>query len=268
MLLNHLVLLLLIFLLTFKTGFSAEISVFIQTGDFVQLDIQTQEEFEFLYWSYDKSENIVRYTSENKGVKLYPSYKDRVDFNAKTFSLTLKNTQKTDSGLYTARTSGESDKNIVTYRLTVIDAVEAPVLTVISNRSSSDSCTVNFTCTAHEFKIDSSYQNNSCLREEVTSQNKTLILDCSEKFIICNNSNTVSWKEDRIIITQLCGDNKKNNSKNVQTASSLLGPVVAPVAVPVIILIIICTSVFLYRRHKKKHVSQNEVQSSSEATAT
>ncbi|XP_026135599.1 SLAM family member 9-like [Carassius auratus] len=252
MLLNHLVLLLLIFLLTFKTGFSAEISVFVQTGDSVQLEIQTQEQFEILYWSNDKSENIVRYTSETKGVKLYPSYKDRVDFNAKNFSLTLKNTQKTDSGLYTARTSGKLDKNIVTYRVSVIDAVEAPVLTVNSNRSSSDSCTLNFTCTAHELKIDSSYQNNSCLREEVTSQNNTLILDCSEKFIICNHRNPVSWKEDRIIITQLCGDNKKNNSKNVQTASSLLGPVVTSVAVPVIILIIICTSVFLYRRHKKK----------------
>ncbi|XP_026135269.1 SLAM family member 7-like [Carassius auratus] len=195
-----------ILLLMSNTGSSAEISVFVQTGDSVQLDIQTQEQFEFLYWSNDKSENIVKYTSETKRVRLY---KDRVDFNDKTFSLTLKNTQKTDSGLYTARTSGKLDKNIVTYRVSVIDAVEAPVLTVISNRSSSDSCTVNFTCRTHELKIDSSYQNNSCLREEVTSQNNTLILDCSEDSIICNHSNPVSWKEDRINVTQLCEDNER-----------------------------------------------------------
>jgi len=50
----------------------------------------------------------------------YASYKDRVDFNDESFSLTLKNLQKTDSGLYTAITSGESDKNIVTYRVSVI----------------------------------------------------------------------------------------------------------------------------------------------------
>ncbi len=92
-----------------------------QTGASVQLDIQTQElpEFDDLSWKNDKSEIIVRYTSETKRVRLYSSYKDRVDFNDKTFSLTLKNMQKTDSGLYTARASGESDNNIVTYRVSV-----------------------------------------------------------------------------------------------------------------------------------------------------
>uniref|UniRef100_A0A8C1FP59 Si:ch211-209f23.6 n=1 Tax=Cyprinus carpio carpio TaxID=630221 RepID=A0A8C1FP59_CYPCA len=184
----------------------AEISVFVQTGDSVQLDIQTQQlpEFDDLSWRNDKSENIVKYFHKSKEVRLHSSYKDRMDFNNKTFSLTLKNMQKTDSGLYTARTAGESDNNIVTYRVSVIDAVEAPVLTVNSNRSSSDSCTVNFTCRAHELMIDSSYQNNRCSPEEVTSQINTLILDCSEESIICNHSNPVSWKEDRINITQLC----------------------------------------------------------------
>uniref|UniRef100_A0A673K487 CD48 antigen-like n=1 Tax=Sinocyclocheilus rhinocerous TaxID=307959 RepID=A0A673K487_9TELE len=237
--------------LTLPLRFSAEISVFVQTGDSVQLDIQTQElpEFDDLSWKTDKSESIVRYTSETKRVRLHSSYKDRVDFNDKTFSLTLKNMQKTDSGLYTAIAAGESDNNIVTYRVSVIDAVEAPVLTMNSNGSSSDSCTGNFTCRAHELMIDSSYQNNSCSKKEVTSQINTLILNCNQKSIICNHSNPVSWKEDRIIITQLCDDNKKNNSKNVQTDSSLLVPVVASVAV--IILIIICLSVFLYCRCKK-----------------
>uniref|UniRef100_A0A8C1KUI1 Si:ch211-209f23.6 n=1 Tax=Cyprinus carpio TaxID=7962 RepID=A0A8C1KUI1_CYPCA len=195
-----------ILLLISNTGFSAEISVFVQTGDSVQLDIQTQQlpEFDLLYWSNDKSESIVKYFHKTKVVRLHSSYKDRVDFNNKTFSLTLKNMQKTDSGLYTAIASGESDKDIVTYRVSVIDAVEAPVLTVNSNRSSSDSCTVNFTCRAHELMIDSSYQNKRCSPEEVTSQINTLILDCSEESIICNHSNPVSWKEDRINITQLC----------------------------------------------------------------
>uniref|UniRef100_A0A672Q0H7 Immunoglobulin domain-containing protein n=1 Tax=Sinocyclocheilus grahami TaxID=75366 RepID=A0A672Q0H7_SINGR len=234
--------------LSLSSGFSAEISVFVQMGASVQLDIQTQElpEFDDLYWKNDKSENIVKYTNESKKGKLHSSHKDRVYFNNKTFSLTLKNMQKTDSGLYTAVASGESDNNIVTYRVSVIDAVEAPVLTMNSNGSSSDSCTVNFTCRAHELMIDSSYQNNRCSKEEVTSQINTLILDCSQKSIICNHSNPVSWKEDRINITQRCDDNKKNNSKN-ETDSSFLWPVVALVAV----IILICVSVFLYYRHKK-----------------
>ncbi|XP_042567513.1 uncharacterized protein LOC109058069 isoform X1 [Cyprinus carpio] len=256
--LNYL-LLLLLFPLTFKTGFSAEISVFVQTGDSVQLDIQTQElsAFDLLSWSNEKSKSIVRYTSETKRVNLHSSYKDRVDFNDKTFSLTLKNMQKTDSGLYTAKTIGESENNIVKYRVSVIDAVEAPVLTVNSKWLSGNFCTVNFTCRAHELMIDSSYQNNSCSPEKVTSQINTLILDCYEGFIICNHSNPVSWKKERINITQLCDDNKKNDSKNDQTGSSLLWPVVASVAVAVIILIIICLSVFLYCRRKKG--AQDEV---------
>ncbi|XDV28139.1 hypothetical protein PO909_031504 [Leuciscus waleckii] len=198
-----------ILLLICNTGFSAEISVFVKTGDSVQLEIQTQElpEFDLLSWTNDKSESIVRYISGTKEVKPHYSYKDRVDFSDKTFSLTLKNMQKTDTGFYTARTSGESENNIVTYRVSVIDAVDAPVLTVNSNWSSSDSCTVNFTCRAHDLMINSSYQNNRCSPEEVTSQINTLILDCSEESIICNHSNTVSWKIDRINITQLCGEN-------------------------------------------------------------
>uniref|UniRef100_A0A672STM1 Si:ch211-209f23.6 n=1 Tax=Sinocyclocheilus grahami TaxID=75366 RepID=A0A672STM1_SINGR len=194
-------------LFLFFLRFSAEISVFVQTGASVQLDIQTQQlpEFDLLSWMNNKLESIVRYNSDSKRVKLHDSYKDRVDFNDITFSLTLKNMQKTDSGLYTARTSGLINKNCVTYRISVMDAVEAPVLTVNSNRSSSDSCTVNFTCRAHDLMITSSYQNNSCSPEEVTSHEiHTLILFCSEESIFCNHSNPVSWKQDSINITQLC----------------------------------------------------------------
>ncbi|XP_058615482.1 SLAM family member 5-like isoform X2 [Onychostoma macrolepis] len=206
-----------------KTGFSAEISVFVQTGSSVQLDIQTQQlpEFDLFSWMDNKSESIVRYNSDSKRVTPHNSYKDRVDFNDKTFSLTLKNIQKTDSGLYRARISGLINKYCVTYRVSVIDAVEAPVLTVNSNWSSSDSCTVSFTCRSHELMINSSYQNNRCSKEEVTSQINTLILDCSEESIICNHSNPVSWKQDRINITQLCEDVKQADDTDYDDVETL-----------------------------------------------
>ncbi|XP_026050960.1 SLAM family member 9-like [Carassius auratus] len=190
-------------------GFSAEIPVFVRTGDSVQLEIQTQElpEFEFLYWSNDKSENIVRYTSETKGVKLYPSYKDKVDFNNKTFSLTLKNIQKTESGLYTAKTSGESDKNIVTYRVSVMDAVEAPILTVNLISYSPDPC--NFTCNGSNIIISSIYNGSSCSPEEASFSNKyTLRLSCPGDSIMCNYSNPVSWKNDTKMVNEICTVNK------------------------------------------------------------
>ncbi len=104
-----------------SSGFSAEISVFVQTGASVQLDIQTQDlpEFHVLFWSNDKSENIVTYISGNKVIP-HRIYKDRVDFNKTTFSLTLTNMQKTDSGLYRLNTNGQSESNIATYRVSVM----------------------------------------------------------------------------------------------------------------------------------------------------
>ncbi len=105
-----------------SSGFSAEISVFVQTGASVQLDIQTQDlpEFYVLFWSNDKSENIVTYIRVTKEVIPHLIYKDRVDFNKTTFSLTLRNMQKTDSGLYRAKTNGQSESNIATYRVSVM----------------------------------------------------------------------------------------------------------------------------------------------------
>ncbi|XP_056109451.1 natural killer cell receptor 2B4 [Rhinichthys klamathensis goyatoka] len=197
-------LLLFISLLTDNTGFSADIYVFVQTGDSVQLDIQTQKlpEFDILSWRDDKSESIVRYINESKTVKLHSSYKDRVYFNDESFSLTLKNTQKTDSGLYTAKTTGLLNKDIAAYRVSVIDEVEAPVLTVNSNWSSPDPC--SFTCKGTNIIISSIYNSSSCSPEEVTSDNYTLNLNCSDDHIMCNHSNPVSWKTDRKKANELC----------------------------------------------------------------
>ncbi|KAK2900515.1 hypothetical protein Q8A67_008630 [Cirrhinus molitorella] len=153
--------------------------------------------------------------------------------------------QKTDSGLYTAIAAAESDKNIVTYKVSVIDAVEAPVLTVNSKWISGNFCTVNFTCRAHKLKINSSYQNNSCSPEEVTShENYTLILYCREKFIICNHTNPVSWKDYKINITQLC--EKEENYSNQSESSPLWS-----VGVSVAACTLICLLVFLYCKYKK-----------------
>uniref|UniRef100_A0A671LY26 Immunoglobulin V-set domain-containing protein n=1 Tax=Sinocyclocheilus anshuiensis TaxID=1608454 RepID=A0A671LY26_9TELE len=188
-----------------KTWFSAEISVFVQTGASVQLDIQTQElpEFYFLSWSNYKSENIVTYISATKEVIPHLFYKDRVDFNKTTFSLTLKNMQKTDSGQYRAKTSGQSDNNIVTYRVSVMDEVEGPVLAINSSWSSPDPC--SFTCKGSNIFISSIYNGSSCSQEEVTSaDNHTLRLSCSGDSIMCNYSNPVSSKTQVKKVNELC----------------------------------------------------------------
>uniref|UniRef100_A0A8C1IJU5 Immunoglobulin V-set domain-containing protein n=1 Tax=Cyprinus carpio TaxID=7962 RepID=A0A8C1IJU5_CYPCA len=232
------------------SGFSAEISVFVQTGDSVQLDIQTQQlpDFDLLSWSNDNSENIVKYLHNSKEVKLHSSYKDRVDFNNKNFSLTLKNMQKTDSRLYTARTSGESDKNIVTYRVSVIDAVEAPVLTVNSNSSSPDPC--NFTCIGSNITINFIYNGSSCSPEEVTSDHYTLRLSCIGVSIMCNYSNPVSWKIDTKKVNKICTVNKGK----LEAAPAFLPWVI------VICLIALASAVIGFCIYKRKKGTQKNEQ--------
>uniref|UniRef100_A0A8C1S7Y8 Si:dkey-53k12.1 n=1 Tax=Cyprinus carpio TaxID=7962 RepID=A0A8C1S7Y8_CYPCA len=203
-------------LFSLSSGFSAEISVFVQTGASVQLNIQTQQlpEFDDLYWTNDKSENLGKYTKESNKTKLHSSYKDRVDFNDKTFSVTLKNMQKTDSGLYRARASGESENDIVTYRVSVIDAVEAPVLTVNSNWSSPEPCI--FTCIASNITVSFIYDSSICSPEEVTSSDHyTLRLSCSGDSIMCNYSNPVSWKTDTEKVNELCTVNEGKHEASV-----------------------------------------------------
>ncbi|XP_043089019.1 uncharacterized protein LOC122335264 [Puntigrus tetrazona] len=191
-------------LLMNNTGLCAEISVFVKTGALVQLDVQTQEpEFLILFWSNEKLENIITYVKETKSVRPNDIYKDRVDFNKTSFSLTLKNMQKKDSGLYKARTSGQSEISLVIYRVTVIDEVEDPVLTVNSSWSSPQPC--SFTCNGSNSFFSSVFNGSSCSPEEVTSaDNHTLKLSCSEDSITCNYSNPVSSKTVVKKVNELC----------------------------------------------------------------
>nr|XP_055057293.1 uncharacterized protein LOC129441650 [Misgurnus anguillicaudatus] len=104
-----------------NTGFSTEDTVFVMTGDSVQLDIQSDSyDFYDIAWKNEKSENVVKYFSLSKEIRHHPSYKGRVAFNTESLSLTLKNMKKTDSGVYRAIASGASDKLIAEHRVSVI----------------------------------------------------------------------------------------------------------------------------------------------------
>ncbi|KAI4880212.1 hypothetical protein NFI96_018740 [Prochilodus magdalenae] len=176
-------------------------------GDSVQLDIQRPvPEFEELTWVFNKTNTVVKYYIEWNKTNHYPGYKDRVQYNDRTYSLTLKNLQKTDSGLYEARTSGKQATVVAEYRLSVLDPVEAPVLTQLNN----DTCNITLTCKGHDLSISSSCYNDTCEEKEVTSSGGvTLSLSVRGSSIICNHSNPVSWKDDVLEmgeLKRLCAD--------------------------------------------------------------
>nr|XP_055057248.1 SLAM family member 7-like [Misgurnus anguillicaudatus] len=193
-------------LLTYSTGSRAEDTVFVITGASVQLNIQTDklpDDFDEIFWRNEKSDIIVKYYNAFKSVKYYDDNKDRVDFNTESFSLTLKNMKKKDSGVYKAITSEKSETLIVEHKVSVIDAVEAPVLTVNSGWSSTGLC--NFTCNTNIIAINSVINNSSSCSEEVTSSGVYhLSLRCINDSIICNHSNPVSWKNDTKTIEPIC----------------------------------------------------------------
>ncbi|KAA0718636.1 hypothetical protein E1301_Tti018830 [Triplophysa tibetana] len=97
--------------------------VFVQGGSSVQLDIQQENQFIKLIWLNDTSEHLVRFTKETKNVKLHTSYMERIDFNTETFSLTLRNVQRTDSGIYRARATVEQENYVAEHNLLVLGHV-------------------------------------------------------------------------------------------------------------------------------------------------
>ncbi|XP_065132894.1 uncharacterized protein [Paramisgurnus dabryanus] len=206
-------------LLTYSTGSRAKDTVFVMTGASVQLNIQTDkpDEFDDIAWKKDKLQNVVKYFSVSNEVRPHPSYNDRVEFNTESFSLTLRNMKKTDSGVYTATASGHNDTHMAEHRVSVIDAVEAPVLTVNSN-SSTGLC--NFTCNTNIFTIYSVINNSRSCSEEVTSSEiYHTSLRCIDDFIICNHSNPVSWKMDTKTIEPICIVRQDKRTATVISAS-------------------------------------------------
>ncbi|XP_043074776.1 natural killer cell receptor 2B4-like [Puntigrus tetrazona] len=231
--------------------------VFVQTGDSVTLDIKNKPLLNFrrLLWVKDQSENIIRCVNESGDLK-FNNYKDRVDFNNKTLSVTLKNMQKTDSGLYTATAIGERTTSVAEHNVLVIDPVDSPVLKGNFTMISVNVCVVNVSCSGPDQTIRHSYHSNDCTQEEVTSSGvQTLALYCRKNRVVCNYSNPVSWKNQTIEINQLCTPYEKEHPEENNSPLFLWLSVIAGVFV----LVFTAVSVFYccYKK-RKKGPQQNE----------
>ncbi|KAL7842131.1 hypothetical protein SRHO_G00238200 [Serrasalmus rhombeus] len=182
--------------------------VFGLVGSSAYLDIQHPvPKFDDFLWVFNGTKSVLKYYTEGKTKKPSTAYEGRVEFNEETYSLTLKNLQKNDSGLYEAKASGTQKTVVAEYRLSVFDPVEAPVLTLQLSR---DTCNITLTCIGHDIYIKSSCYKETCEEKEVTFPGGiTLSLSPNASSIICNYSNPVSWKTDvleRRKLKQLCAD--------------------------------------------------------------
>ncbi|XP_066508965.1 CD48 antigen-like [Hoplias malabaricus] len=182
--------------------------VFVSVGDSVQL--HTQEpvpEFRTLFWRFNKNENVLEYLKKYKDITPSPRLKDRWEFNNETYSLTLKNLQKTDSGLYEAIAAGDKGSVVAVYTLSVLDPVEAPVLSAFPKESSSDLCNITVSCRSDDLSINFMCYNKTCQEKtEAQSGNTVLSVFINERSIICNHSNQVSWKNAVLEMRRFCGE--------------------------------------------------------------
>ncbi|KAI5628797.1 SLAM family member 9-like isoform X2, partial [Silurus asotus] len=170
----------------------------------VQLDVQKEAPKDVsVKWTFNTNRTIVR----NIGT-LSKNFKDKAEFNTKTFSLTLKNLQKTDSGLYAADAENDDmTTNVAKYQLYVLDPVEKPVLNV-SHQQSIGTCTVTFICKTQYFSVTTNCYSDHCdNKTEKESGNFLLLLYIRNDFIVCNHSNPASWENATMEmkhVKQLC----------------------------------------------------------------
>ncbi|KAG9278094.1 SLAM family member 9-like [Astyanax mexicanus] len=189
--------------LIFTLSTLISITVFRVVGGSVQLEINgSVSEFDEFTWIFNESVSVLKYYKKYKDVTLSPRYKHRVEFNMETCSLILKNLQKTDNGLYKVKASNAlQTTTLCVHRLSVLDPVEAPVLTY---RRSADPCNITLTCRGHDLSVSSTCSYRSCEEKKVTSSGGVaLSLSVWDSTIICNHSNPVSWKQENITFTHL-----------------------------------------------------------------
>uniref|UniRef100_A0A8B9KX57 Immunoglobulin V-set domain-containing protein n=1 Tax=Astyanax mexicanus TaxID=7994 RepID=A0A8B9KX57_ASTMX len=173
--------------LTYRTDFSSSLLKEV-VGDSFRLEINgSASEFDDFFWVFNSTVNVQKYYKILKHNTQTPSYKDRVEFNEETCSLTLNNLQKDDSGLYEVKAS-----------ITVVwfgssDPVEAPVLSLTE---STDTCNITLTCRGHDLSVSLRCSYRTCEEKEVTSPGGVaLSLYVRDSVIICNHSNPASWKQ-------------------------------------------------------------------------
>ncbi|XP_041848080.1 SLAM family member 9-like [Melanotaenia boesemani] len=200
----------LVLLLCIQTPVSCAVTpVFVKKGDDVLLNVtETDVPEEFIAFMWKFSTNVLVSFAPGQKPNIRAKYAGRVELDVNKYSVKLKNLQKSDSGVYTAQMTGDQEKNIAAYNVTVQDPVSPVRLMVDSVSSRSDSCNLTVTCSAvdsdfsHTFRCD----NKVCYQEggEITKSDASFQVYPQDESIICNHSNQVSWTKHMIKIQDHC----------------------------------------------------------------
>ncbi|XP_066579199.1 SLAM family member 9 isoform X3 [Amia ocellicauda] len=178
-------------------------------GDSIGLEVQGHEQLQFksISWKFNKV-NIVEYNTKYDDVDYEDTYKPRVEFSKENKSLTIRNLEETDHGLYTAVmvNNDKVDVTVAKYSLLIQEKIDTPVMVVDSNFSSSKTCNILITCSV-KGKLSSTFIcNDSLCREETRNKSAAVVINVSavDSFFMCNASNHVSWTHSSLGKEKLC----------------------------------------------------------------
>ncbi|XP_077955740.1 uncharacterized protein LOC120815787 isoform X2 [Gasterosteus aculeatus] len=181
----------------------------------LKFDADLPEKFSYVDWKFNKTVTLVRFEPRGNP-NVHHNSTGGFDFPEKNLSLTLKNLQEADSGLYAAvAATFTGDKLVAEYKVTVqgpVSPVELIVDRVDSN--SSESCDLHVTCRTHNSHINSTFRcdDRVCSQEggersEVTTSGASLQVYLLNSTIICNHSNQVHWTHGFNTTEHLCSSN-------------------------------------------------------------
>ncbi|XP_036072279.1 uncharacterized protein LOC118599949 [Oryzias melastigma] len=201
--------------------------LFIQQGKDLLLKVNGSVELteeRDLIWMYNNSK-VAKFCYEQKPV-IFGSYKERVI--VENFSLTLKNVQLTDNGLYKAVESSSIDRTNAEYSLTVQDPVSPVILTVTGSSSNSSACESTVICRTVDNKIKKTFVCNTqtCSgvgKAHATISSSSLNVYIHEEHIICNHSNQVSWEQNKTQISTVCWEGPVNGVQTIAVSAAAVG---------------------------------------------
>ncbi|XP_072296518.1 uncharacterized protein [Eucyclogobius newberryi] len=211
-------------LLWTSSGGSIPQTLIVETNQDLLLEFKDEGQVgrnEMFLWRNSDGRHIVRARADE--VTINDDYKGRVEFCPRNRSLTLRKVQLSDSGSYTAVVSRKGDEPVLTINVSVEAPVFAVCLRLDSVSSSSDSCNFTVICQTELFSLSRSFTCDTPGCEEPRPQHSThahsgsssLHLYLSDRSIICNHSNHVSWTQDTKDVQQMCVTSETDEARVV-----------------------------------------------------
>ncbi|XP_040026685.2 uncharacterized protein LOC120815784 [Gasterosteus aculeatus] len=220
----------------------------------LKIDADLPEGVVFVHWKINKTVTLVRFLPSGKQ-NVHKDFTGRLEFPEKN-SVTLKNLQEADSGVYAAEVVTETpteDKLVAEYKVTVqgpVTPVELIVDRVDSN--SSESCDLHVTCRTHNSNISSTFRcvNRVCSQEggersEVTTSGASLQVYLLNSTIICNHSNQVHWTHDFNTTEHFCPEHPGS-----VLSALLLRTVVISVGLIIMVSAVITVHLVDFKKHQ------------------